>query len=318
MIAITAASPAIAKPKRSKTARVKRYKKKAFRLFAKGKWDKGIAQMKKAHALKPHPGFLLNIAVAYDRWGDHCDEALATFDQFFEDCPDCALKPKAEESHADVRERCRVEVTFGSTPSGAQLEVDGRAIGAAPTTARLDAGPHTVVAIRPGYARAERSFDAVRAGPNQVEVTLEALPPPPPVAAAPPPPPPTAAAPPPSVTTPAPSDDEGGVSPWTWTAFGVAAAGLAIGSVFTVQTLQTLDDEEAAREARRPKREIELLQAEATDRAIVANVGFGAAAAGLAVGTILLIVDLSGDDDPESAAVVPEVGPGFVGLSGRF
>lgn len=322
VITVVAPPPAAyaKRKRRSKKQRVKRYKSRAFKAFAKGDYAKGIEQMRKAHKLLPHPGFLLNIAVAYDQWGDHCGEALGTFDEFFEACPDCELFEQATKKRGEVRSHCPALARIETTPPGATLSVDGVPKGMSPQTVKLPPGPHTIAAARPGYVSADREVEVRFGAENRFALSLEAIAPPPATG----PPPPVAKAPPP----PEPEVVHGqlapiqeppaNLTPWVWTAFGVAAAGAAVGTVFTLQTLSALDAEEQARVDRRTKREVEDLQSDATNKAIIANVGFGAAAAGLVTGVILLVVDAGGEQDPEDTTLTPVIGPGGVGVVTRF
>lgn len=316
--------------KRSKKKKVRKYKSRAFKAFSRGDYGKGIRYMRKAHKLLPHPGFLLNIAVAYDQWGGHCGEALGTFDEFFEACPDCSLHAKAVDKRATVREHCPSLVRIESTPPGATLSVDGVPKGMSPQTLKLPPGPHQIEAVRPGFVHAKQDVEVRFGGDNHFTLALDEIPaPPPPVATAPPP------APPPADPTPAPAppptvrgqletrpEPPASLAPWTWTAFGVAAAGAAVGTVFTLQTFSALDAEEQARADRRPKREVEDLQSDARSKALVANIGFGAAAAGLVTGVVLLIVDgARGEPEVEDAEMVratPLLGPGGAGVMVRF
>lgn len=314
VVTVALPPPSALAKRRSKTARVKRYKARAFRHFAKGRYAKGIEQMRKAHGLLPHPGFLLNIAVAYDQWGEHCGEALDTFDEFFEACPDCELRDKAAAKREQVRARCPAATRIETSPPGATLTVDGAPVGESPKTLELSPGPHAIEAARPGFVPARRRVEVRYGVENTVALTLEAVPPPPPpkVTATPPPPPPTVT----GQLAPIP-DAPTDLTPWAWTAFGVAAAGAAAGTVFTLQTMSALDAEEQARIERRTKREVEDLQGDAVNKAIVANVGFGVAAAGLVTGVVLLILD---EDPPEEGdtAWAPTFGPGGVGVVTRF
>lgn len=318
-VTLGAPSGADAKPK-SKKAKVKAYKKKAFRLFSEGDFGGGIEAMEKANALIPHPGFLLNIAVAYDQWGEHCPESLAAFERFFAACPTCALRAQASRKHAEVKARCRTEVVIDTIPSGARLTLGGEELGVTPVTVPLSPGRHTVVAVRPGYQRMETDLLIEPGGQARHVLRLDPAavdappPPPPPPARTDPAPPPTISA--PLAPLPEPRTD---LAPWKWTALGVGVAGAAVGAVFTFQTLNALDAEEQARADRRPKREVEELQDKAVNDAIIAHVGYGVGAAGLVAGVLLWILD---DDDPEpeptAVRLTPALGPGGVGVVGRF
>lgn len=326
MTAITLASwapPAAAKA-RTKKQRVRRYKSRAFKAFAKGRYEVGIKNMRKAHALLPHPGFLLNIALGYDQWGEHCGEALDSLDQFFEACPDCKLRPKGTVTQTEIRQRCPTRVRLTTDPSGAQLSVDGQAQGISPLTLELPPGPHQISALRPGYQQSEDTIEVSYGAENAFGLSLKAVPAPepPPFAGA--PPPPTETTPPPPTTirgtlTPI-KDPPTRLTPWAWGAFGVAAAGAAVGTVFTLQTFSALDAEEQARADRLTKREVEALQDKAINRALTANIGFGVAAAGLVSGVVLLILDPGDPDDaaPDETALTPIIGPRGVGVHLRF
>lgn len=322
LTAITLAAPPAAEAKpRSKKGRVKAYKKKAFRQFADGDYGGGIESMEQANALIPHPGFLLNIAVAYDQWGDHCPESLAAFERFFVACPTCELRAQAVKKHAEIKARCRIEVVVDTIPSGATLTVGEEEVGITPVTLPLDAGRHRLSAVRPGYQRMEAEILVEQGGQKRHVLRLDpeavaevvAEPPPPP----PPPPDLLRGDGPADIITPAPTEHTS-LAPWTWTAFGVGVAGAAVGTVFTFQTLNALDAEEQARADRRPKREVEALQSDAVNDAIIAHVGFGVAAAGLVTGVILLFVDDGPEPDAAQVRLTPTLGPGGVGVVGRF
>lgn len=287
---------------RSKKARVRSHKAKAFSLFERGDFGGGIEEMERAYALIPHPGFLLNIAVAYDRWDGHCAESLEAFERFFLECDRCALLAGATKKHVEVEKACRVPVRIESTPEGAHVAVDGTVRGQTPYETTLLPGEYAIVLDLSGHERRTETLRVKKGEPMTLPLSLEKQAAPPPL-----PPPPIVAR-----TEPA----RAGPSPVTWVAFGVGAAGLATGATFTVLTMQKLDAEEEARRAPRPKAEIESLQEEAKRNAVVAHVGYGVAVAGAAAGVILLLV--TGDDDASEVTALPAVGPGGVGVVGRF
>jgi hypothetical protein len=286
----------------SKKARVRAHKAKAFDLFEKGDYAAGISEMEKAHALIPHPGFLLNIAVAYDRWPGHCEESLQTFERFFMECEDCKLLAGARKKHAEVESTCRVVVSIRSTPDGARVAVNGAFRGKTPFTTRLLPGTYAIVLDLSEHDRATATLEVERGKPRELELELvrkkiEPPPPPPPITV---------------VTEPEPH----GPSPFTWVAFGIGGAGLITGATFTGLAMQDLDREEEARRTPLPKAEIEALQRRAKRDAIIAHVGYGVAVAGAAAG-VLLFFFTRGDAEPK-LAVAPSLGPGSIGVAGSF
>lgn len=286
---------------KSKKARVRAHKARAFSLFEKGDYGGGIEEMEQAYALIPHPGFLLNIAVAYDRWNGHCAESLEAFERFFLECDRCNLLAGARKKHRKVEAACRVPVRIESTPPGAHVAVDGTVRGQTPYETRLLPGTYGIVLDLSGYERRTETLRVAKGEPQTLPLSLKKQ-------TAPPRPPPPLVA----VTEPPSS----GPSPATWVAFGAGAVGLATGATFTVLTMQKLDAEEEARATPLPKAEIESLQQQARRNAIVAHVGYGVAVAGVATGVILLLV--TGDDEPKEVTALPAFGPKGVGVVGRF
>jgi hypothetical protein len=285
-----------------KEATVRRHKARAFERLEAGDYAGAISEMEKAYALIPHPGFLLNIAVAYDRWEGHCAESLEAFERFFAECGSCDLGVKAKRTHAEVEAACHVEVSVVSTPDGATVAIDGAVRGRTPFEARLLPGAYAVLLDKAGYDRRTQAIRVERGRPVRLSIELveRSDPPPPMISDAPP-----------AIRT---EVEPAGPSPFTWVAFGAGAAGLATGIAFTVLTVRDLDDEERARNTPLPKAEIVAIQREAKRDAIIAHVGYGIGAAGIAAGMLLLF--LTGGE--RAVAVAPVLGPGTVGLAGTF
>jgi hypothetical protein len=311
MTAVITLMSTVASEGATKKERVAAHKTKAFQLFEAGDYRAGIAEMEKAYALIPHPGFLLNIAVAYDRWPGHCAESLETFERFFSECDGCKLAAKAKKQHEDIEGACRVPVSIRSTPDGADVAIDGAVRGKTPFTVRLLPGRYAIVADLEGHTRAMNMLYVERATPGSLALNL--VPNAQSIASEPPPPPPPHAAPPPPVRIETPVETASGPSPFTWVAFGVGAAGVGTGVAFSVLTKQAVDREEEARLTPLPKAEIEAIQREAQRDAILAYVGYGIGVAGVATGVLLLL--FTGGEEPELAAAI---GPGTIGVTGRF
>lgn len=314
---VAGSAPADARPKKKRVSaqkKAQREKRRAFKLFKKGDYEQGIAAMESAYRLVPHPGFLLNVAVAYDQWGGHCKDSLVAFDRFFDACAgSCRMLGAAMARQEKVKAACNGELAILTTPAGAAVAIDGEAIGSSPLTAPLGVGKHYVAVGLEGHEPETREFEIVESKTTRIEIALTAKaapPPPPPTKTAPPPP----APPPPAVVVPAPTTDDG-VDPWPWISIGVGAAGVGVGVLFTMQTMSALDDEESARLARMPKTEVERLQDDATSKAIIANVGYAVGAVGLATGVVLLIV---GGDDGDDGSVTFHASPNAVSIAGTF
>jgi hypothetical protein len=110
-----------------------------------------------------------------------------------------------------------------------------------------------------------------------------------------------------------------------WVAFGVGGAGLVVGSIAGILALgahSDLEDQCPNRHCK-PANDAER-QAMEADRSryhtlgTVSGVGFVVALAGAGTGAVLLVTGSTGAPRPPKAAVWPVVGPGQVGVAGRF
>jgi hypothetical protein len=309
LLALLLAAPGYAA---TPTEQAEAHKKEAFRLFAQGKYDEGVKEMEEAYRLVPHPGFLLNIAVAKEQSGAQCDRSLEAFERFFSKCDTkCELHRAGLERAEPVRRRCLAELSLDSIPSGAEVKLDGDVVGKTPVRTRVRPGPHDIEARLDGY-RAVRQRVALRPeDPTHVALALE-IEPKPKVKALPSPPPAI------QVTEPPPrlvvdQDREGTSSlvTWTWSSFALGAGGLVAGAAFSAATMSSISEEDEARRLRRPREEIEALRDEAQGRAIAANVGFALGAIGAVTGVVLLLLDDGVSSSSSSLAAGPSSSSGW-------
>jgi hypothetical protein len=64
-------------------------------------------------------------------------------------------------------------VTVKSTPDGADITVDGKFSGSAPSTLRLAAGDHTITVAMKGFRNWERPISLTAGGAVTINATLE-------------------------------------------------------------------------------------------------------------------------------------------------
>ena len=60
-----------------------------------------------------------------------------------------------------------------STPSGAEVTVDGKYVGSTPSTVKLPAGDHLISILKPGYQSWQRTISVVPGGEVTIDATLE-------------------------------------------------------------------------------------------------------------------------------------------------
>jgi hypothetical protein len=202
----------------------------------------------------------------------------------------------------------RVKVEGRGSP---RVSVDGeaRTVGKAPL--ELDPGPHRVRIAVAGRPPIERALELRERERHLLEVVVPA-----PAAAAPGP----SAAGAPALPTPSPRLRPGAttfqVSPLVWAGFSVATAGLLVGTVSGILSLESAAEVEgmcSSDQTCPPEAQ------DAIDRSLttahVSTAAFAVGGAGLVVGVTGLF--LSGEE-PASAGVRPELAPGWLGLRGRF
>lgn len=266
-------------------------------LYRAKKYADAAREFRVAFKLYPRsPKLAYNLARCLER-SNQPTEAVEAYRRYL------ALAPKADdraqvEGYIAALLETLPELVVTSEPPGARVRLDGEAReGATPLSLRVPAGSH-VVQVTLGERRANRT---VEVKPRQKNVVLLELPKP--------------SGPAPQVT-PEPvveqveTADEP-TKPWPWVAFGVGAAGLATGVVFSVQALDARD----ARDAAHDEGDVPQSRAhhdEMNEANTLSLVGYGVGAVGLAAGAALLL--WGGDDEPVSWTA----GPGYTGVRGRF
>src|SRR6266478_83301 len=83
-----------------------------------------------------------------------------------------AATPKAGPSDASPDKAAAVELEVSSTPSGADIEIDGNFVGSTPSTVGVAAGPHQLSLNKAGFKPWERKI-TVSSGHIKIAATLE-------------------------------------------------------------------------------------------------------------------------------------------------
>ncbi|MEM1022189.1 MAG: PEGA domain-containing protein [Myxococcota bacterium] len=264
-----AMSSASAPDDRAKTeARV--LKNEAFQKIAEGSYGEGVELLRRAHQAVPHPTFLFNIAVVYDQWPGHCVESLAAFDEFFAACPDCKVRPTAETRFAKVKARCRSSIELSSRPSGAEVFVDAETRGLTPLRLELRPGRHQLRFQAEGFEPDARELSLDPGQDLELSVDLRALP---------------------TATSSPPSPAGRGLRVAGWSAIGLGAVGIGLGSAFIVLTNESVNEERALRNTT-PVDPVAVVATrdQARDRAVLAYVFTGIGIAGVASGVVLHVL----------------------------
>ncbi|MCK6550698.1 PEGA domain-containing protein [Myxococcota bacterium] len=198
-------------------------------LFEKGDYIGALAKYEQAYATYPSAKIFFNIAEAHNKL-DHPVEAADAYERFLAEAnvdPASGPAKKVQERLDGLKPRIALVEAFGE-PTGADIVVDGKAIGSLPMKpVRVKAGKLALKASMPGYSAYEATIDAPggQTTPIEIKLTLESV-------AARDQTPDIGAA--PVAITEAPGDEGGGGGVtskwWFWGAvgLGVVAAGTAV------------------------------------------------------------------------------------------
>jgi hypothetical protein len=216
-----------------------------------------------------------------------------------------------------------VEVSGPSPETPVTVAVDGSALtgAAAEQPRRVDPGRRVVEVRAPGYHTVRRELELAEQEHETLAVTLEVDP----DAALAPEPSPGADGPgrsgPGSTSTELSADESADSFPLTvatWAGFSLGGAGLLVGTITGAVVLGRTSDLEARCGGTSCPPDEQGAHDTTVTLANVSNAGFVVGAIGLAVGTTALILDLTRSDEAPNQAFQPVVGPGFLGLKGRF
>jgi len=291
------------------TARA-RYKEGAL-AFQQKRYTDAIDLFLEADRLASSPAFAFNVAIAYEAMGDTAS-TLRWLRTYLRRAPDAADRTAIEERIRTHEQKLAArgvqQVTLLSTPEGATVEIDGRAVGVTPWTGEIAPGSHEAVLQLRGWLDARQRFELAADRASDVTVTLSAAP----AASA-----PTAAGP-ADTTAPAPAGAEGGgIGPLTWVALGAGVVGLGGALGFE---LARSSAEDSAREAPTQVEAAEHVD-DMEGHRTAARVLLGVGGAALLTGGVLLIVDLASGSGPErSARAAPRLAAGcdLAGCSARL
>ncbi len=253
-----------------------------------------------AFKLDPSPVLLYNLARAAEERGE-AKLAIGRYRRYLKDYPN------AEDS-AQVQQRVRVmdavlrkakqgQLKVEQAPPGSRYYIDDQPL-AAPGDRGwdLDAGTYRVRVEPPNETAWETEVEVVQGRLNQVEYNA--------------------------------APNGGGARGLTvakYATAGVAVAAAITGVVFTTQAISAVDDYNALTDAIRAGGDPVALQrdrlAAKDDRdraATVSYIMYGVAGVAAAGAVALFLLDADAGDASASAGVQWQVGPGMVGLSGRF
>ena len=313
--------------------------------FNDGRFKDAVDLFARAESLVHAPPHLLFMARAHAKLGQFVKAREAYMKIAKEQ-----LSPNAPQAFRDAQvtaeeERKQVEPHIGRLlvkvegAEGAKdlsVAIDGQPFSAVMlgVPQPMDPGEHTVTAAATGFKAAPAKVTLKDAGSGAVTLKLEVDQSAPPPAGATPAEPAAGAG---VVSTPTgePPSDAGpakggnGMRIGSYVAFGVGAAGLALGTVFVLQSAghrKDADDASAKLTARcgslcsaddPEAKKVAQLDDDARSAQTIGIIGYAVGGVGIAAGVTLFILS-SKKEEPKAAFIAPYVGPGALGIHGAF
>jgi len=194
-------------------------------LYKDGRYEAAVQAFLSADRLAPSPALSFNIARAYEKLND-ISGALRWYRDYLRRAPTATNRGEVSELVASLDQtlsrRGLQQLTVLSTPTGAEVSVDGRPAGVTPYTADLSIGDHRVTLAADGFEEQGVDLTLSSNAPQEMNLNLKKAEP---GAVTPPP------APIPEPPREPPAEEEGrrfGVAPYIVVGAGAAVLGGAL------------------------------------------------------------------------------------------
>src|SRR4051812_21496637 len=163
----------------SRRERAKLEFKRGSELFSAGQYQKAVTAFMAADRLAPSAALSFNIALTYEKLTD-TSGALRWYRDYLRRSP---RAPNAATVQARINELSNKlsrgglqQLTVISTPGGATVMIDGRAVGVTPFTGDLALGQHRLQLDLPGYREPGREIALLPNVPQDLNVAMDAAP----------------------------------------------------------------------------------------------------------------------------------------------
>ncbi len=208
--------------------------------YSEGRYKDAVVLFNEANSLDPHAELLYNVGQSYEKLDD-VSNALRVFREYLRLLPNAGDRAVVEDKCRRFEDRLRLrgvqQVTILSSPLGATIILDDKAVGQAPWTGEISPGHHVAVLKSPGYADVVRDFQLAADRAMDVDVSLSRPADAPPGPVSPTVPAGTGAVTPPAVAGPVAQGGpppplpepppERHVAPWTYATLALGVGGLA-------------------------------------------------------------------------------------------
>ena len=293
-------------PKADTSAETKTHFQRGVVLYTEEDYRAALVEFKRAYELSSNRAILYNIGQTQFQLRDYAG-ALQSFEDYLgaggPQLP-ATRRQQVEKDIEDLRGRVAT-VTIETNVEGAEVTIDDASLGAAPLAGpvRVSAGVRKLVAKKPGFAPTSRSVELAGGDTATVRLELVAVSTERPARSTP--------------IAPSPRPGSSGASPLMLAGFGIAAVGVATGTVFGVLALGTKADLDARCLNRVCPAGERSLGDSLSLQATASTIAFGVGLAGLGLGTYFFVTGRSTAASSTSASSASRVvAPWFAGTSG--
>ncbi len=255
--------------------------------FKAGDYAGALTEFQAADAIKSAPQSLRYIGLCHDNLGQFAD-AVSFYEKFLASVPD-KMKKEGDEIKARVGviKAMPARIHVETTPAGAAIVADGKAMGVTPTDVELAPGKHLLHIELAGFLPVDRDVDLTFGAKQDIKSELQAKPvEPPPVVATPTPVEPVKPVEPPK---PEPPKESHSKLP-AYITGGLAIVAIGVGTGFGIAALAKKSDFDKT-----PTADI----ADTGENfALVADMAFGVA---ITLGVTAAVLFFTNDDEPAAA-----------------
>jgi hypothetical protein len=262
--------------------------------FKAGDYAGALADFQAADQIKSTPQSQRYIGLCQDNLG-HYSEAVEAYEKFLAAVPK-KMKKEGDELTKRVAtiKAMPAHIHVETTPPGASILADGKAMGTTPADVELAPGKHILHIELAGYLPIDKDVDLTYGAKEEMKSALEAKPVEKPVAVTPPPPPPVET---PKSTPPPPPKEAHSKLPAFITG-GLAIVAVGVGTGFGIAALAKKSDFDKT-----PTADI----ADTGENfALVADMAFGVA---ITLGVTSAVLFLTKDEDTQSPAKTSNADP---------
>lgn len=301
---VLATPPALAKPSAKDVAAAKKSSKEGQKLEKKKAWDEAKAAYEKSLELNDTPATRIRLAAVEEELGNLVEAAAQLRVALEAKKLSFAQRAKAKKSLKQIEKR--IPVLTLDLPAGfsGKVYVDDRELTASELSQPINVNPGSreVRAESEGHRPFKESVQLAEKETKSLSILLTELPPDKPE----------------PEPEPAPVKKTGGDKTLAYISLGVGIVGVGVGTYMGLKARSTKDELDGACRSGVCSESERDLYDKGKGQANISTVGFIVGAVGIGAGSVLLLSGGGKEGKVEARHASPYVGPGSVGVAGRF